>query len=67
MQKTAVEMGNAAGPSLEPIRALNLFQFHDQLWTRCGQQLQEFWASAENHLKASALCRHAAKDLAALL
>lgn len=59
MQKTAAGMASASGPRAEPIQPLNLFQFDDRVWTRCGQQLQEFWTSAEMHLKASMQCLHA--------
>ena len=30
-----------------------MFQYDEQVWTKGGQQLQEFWNSAEQHLKAS--------------
>ena len=34
-----------------PESGLNMFQYDEQCWTKGGQQLQEFWNSAELHLK----------------
>ena len=54
LQKAASDAAfcRALGRS-RPAGGLNMFQFDEQVWTKGGQQLQEFWNSAEQHLKVS--------------
>jgi hypothetical protein len=53
LQKAACDAAfcRALGRST-PQTGLNMFQYDEQVWTKGGQQLQEFWNSAELHLKA---------------
>ena len=44
---SASQPGQSRGPTS------NMFQHEEQVWSKGGQQLQEFWHGAEAHLKAS--------------
>ncbi|KAL3153705.1 hypothetical protein ABBQ32_013302 [Trebouxia sp. C0010 RCD-2024] len=50
LEKTAKHhTSSQPGQSDQP--KVNMFQHDDQVWTKGGQQLQEFWNGAEAHLK----------------
>lgn len=50
-----------------PQSGLNMFQYDEQVWTKGGQQLQEFWNSAELHLKEALKLQPSAVSEACLL
>ncbi|DBA75933.1 TPA: hypothetical protein ACH3X2_008992 [Trebouxia sp. C0005] len=50
-----------------PQSGLNMFQYDEQVWTKGGQQLQEFWNSAELHLKEALKLQPSAVREACLL
>ncbi|DBA95870.1 hypothetical protein WJX77_002544 [Trebouxia sp. C0004] len=68
LQKAACDAAfcRALGRS-RPQIGINMFQYDEHVWTKGGQQLQEFWNSAELHLKAALKLQPSAVREACLL